>query len=138
MFVALIADTRNTRGGKVRVASTTTDASSTLRFPSSSTGTYCWKGTAKGFSTVRSIAGLPSKSRVYTSNSRLLSSVLLGCSRVLGRVGAPNVQVFLVARRYHGDVLIARYSVQSRAKILHLLPVQADQRNLDPLLGFQL
>jgi CRP-like cAMP-binding protein len=54
--------------------------------------------------------------------------LLLACCRILGRVGAPNVQVFLVARRYHGDVFLARYAVQSRAKILHLLAVQTAQR----------
>jgi hypothetical protein len=32
-------------------------------FPKLKQGTYDWKGTAKGFTTVRSIAGLPSKSR---------------------------------------------------------------------------
>ena len=65
-------------------------------------------------------------------------NLLLGCSRILGRVGSPDVQEFLVTRRYNRNIFLTRYAVQSRAKILHLLAVQAAQRNLDRLLGFQL
>jgi hypothetical protein len=64
--------------------------------------------------------------------------LLLGGSRILGRVGAPNVQVFLVARRFHWDISLSRYAIQGRAKILHLLAIQTGERNLDRLLGVQL
>lgn len=40
-------------------------------------------------------------------------SLLLACSRILGWVGAPDVEELLIARGHHGDVLLARYPVQS-------------------------
>src|SRR4029077_6635776 len=64
--------------------------------------------------------------------------LLLGDSCILERVGAPNIQVFLVARGFHGDISLSRYAIQGRAKILHLLAVQTAERNLDRLLGVQL
>ena len=47
------------------------------------------------------------------ANRRNRLGVLLVCSGVLGGVGAPDVQVFVVARRHHGDLLVARHAVQS-------------------------
>ena len=47
------------------------------------------------------------------ANRRNRLGVLLVCSGVLGGVGAPDVQVFVVARRHHGDLLFARHAVQS-------------------------
>src|SRR5579864_5560421 len=85
-----------------------------------------------------SLIGRPEcRGQAHVSRSLCVQGVLLGGRCILGWVSAPNVQKFFVARRLHGNVLFARYTVQSRSEILHLLAIETAQRNPDRLLGLQ-
>jgi hypothetical protein len=55
----------------------------------------------------------------------------------LRRIRAPNIQILFVARGYNWNVFLARYAVEGGAQVLHLLAVEAGQRNLHRLVRVQ-
>jgi hypothetical protein len=61
---------------------------------------------------------------------RKCASLVFVRSRTLGLIGAPNVQVFLVARRLHGDVSLSRY--KNVRDGLPMFPLAA-LRNVGPI-----
>src|ERR1051326_2598718 len=66
-----------------------------------------------------------------------LSKRLFGGGGSLTGFDSPDIQELLVARGFDGDISFPRYAVQSGAKVLHLLAIQAAERNPDRLLGVQ-
>jgi hypothetical protein len=65
------------------------------------------------------LAGEFRRSRCYSRAAPACYSF----ARTFGRIGAPNVQVFLVARRLDGDVSLSRYPVHLvREKVVHRKP----------------